>query len=222
MSRMSSTYLSSTGTPKDSPQSIQAAQIYRHYQTHPLPADITKTAPRGKVWVFERNPDGTFRLILKDDSLLLADRHLVAMHDVEIERHEVQVNSRLGVSELETIVRKNKLVEHLRQARLSYVHGPISTSIDKIGTVRVGALYRSGETEDPSTLVPLHIQTKSGALENERVEHIMRYAYARHPYSNCRPVVVQQFEQNKVALFELALEKGRLQIINEMHVDLLI
>lgn len=70
---------------------------------------------------------------------------------------------------------------------------------------------------DPSTLVLLHIQTKSGALENERVEHIMRYAYARHPYSNCRPVVVQQFEQNKVALFELALEKGRLQIINEMH-----
>ena len=71
-------------------------------------------------------------------------------------------------------------------------------------------------------MVTVHIKTINGALENERVEQIMRYAYARHPYSNRRPVAVQQFKKSKIALFELALKKGRLQIINEMHVDLLI
>ena len=191
--------------------------LYAFRYRTPLPFSIQETAPVGKDWIIQGQGRSKYSFVL-EDTFDIAPRANLA---------EIKVpDATPGVVDLYTTDDEQALLSKLRYNRLIDIFLGLTcyslqnhwrTTVPNIGQVETDEIYIGIDKRGQHYVVP--VQAKGGTDQHNIVQIKQDFALCAHkfPHLICRAIGAQFMKNNAIALFEFALEDGRLVLREEKH-----
>jgi hypothetical protein len=120
---------------------------------------------------------------------------------------------------LETIIRHNRLIDLFLEIVSFSLQNHPRESPKMFGQIKISEIYLGEDRLRRKMVVPLNIGVLNG-IGLARVQHDVLYCQEQFPDAICRPVSAQFMQDDKIALFELMVVDGKIQVWNERHYQL--
>lgn len=194
--------------------------IYSFKYRAALPESIAKTAPDGFEWIISGAGAGKyeFRLVRPLDISPQKNRIVVKIPDAtpEIIGKYAQGDEQALLAK----VRYNRLIDVFLGIAASSLQNHLRTTVKGIGQIEIDELYVGLDRNGCQYVVP--VQAKGGKDKHGRQQTEQDVACCREKFASlqCRPVSAQFFSDNKIAMFELAIQDDEILILAEEHYEL--
>ena len=191
--------------------------LYAFRYRTPLPTSIQETAPVGKDWIIQGQGRSKYSFVL-EDSFDITPR--IGLAEIKVP------DATPGIVELYTTDDEQALLSKLRYNRLIdlflgltcySLQNHLRTSVPNVGQVETDEIYVGIDKRGQHYVIP--VQAKGGADQHNVVQIKQDFALCAHkfPHLNCLAIGAQFMKNNAIALFEFALEDGRLVLREEKH-----
>lgn len=194
--------------------------IYSFKYRTALPESITKTAPKGYEWIISGAGIAKyeFRLVRPLD-IKPRDNQLV----VKIPDATPEIIGAYALGDEQALlakVRYNRLIDIFLGIAASSLQNHLRTTVKGIGQIEIDELYVGLDRNGAQYVVP--VQAKGGKDKHGRQQTEQDIACCKEKFSalRCRPVSAQFITNNKIAMFELALQDDDVKLVSEEHYEL--
>ena len=203
----------------DLPKNLGDA-IYSFKYRARLPDLISKTAPDVYEWIIAGagRAKYEFRLERPLDISPRKDRLVIKIPDAT---PEIIGAYALGDEQaLLAKVRYNRLIDIFLGVTASSLQNHLRTTVKGIGQIEIDELYVGLDRGGRQYVVP--VQAKGGKDKHGRqqTEQDLACCKEKFPTLSCRPVSAQFISSNRIAMFELAEQRGDIKIVAEEHYEL--
>jgi hypothetical protein len=195
--------------------------IYSFKYRTALPESIAVTAPEGYEWIISGAGRGRyeFRLVKRLD-IKPRDNQLV----VKIPDATPEIIGAYALGDEQALlakVRYNRLIDIFLGITASSLQNHLRTTVTGIGQIEIDELYVGLDRNGCQYVVP--VQAKGGRDKHGRqqTEQDIACCEQKFPALRCRPVSAQFITNNKIAMFELAMQDEEVKVVSEEHYELL-
>jgi hypothetical protein len=194
--------------------------IYSFKYRAALPKSITETAPDGYEWIISGAGIARyeFRLVKPLDIKPRGSQLVVKIPDAT---PEIIGAYALGDEQaLLAKVRYNRLIDVFLGIAASSLQNHLRTTVKGIGQIEIDELYVGLDRNGAQYVVP--VQAKGGKDRHGRQQTEQDIACCREKFPDlrCRPVSAQFITNNKIAMFELAIQDDEVRLVSEEHYEL--
>ena len=194
--------------------------IYSFKYRSQLPAVVTSSAPSGFEWIISGagRSKYEFRLVRPLDISPRANLLVVKIPDAT---PEIIGAYALGDEQaLLAKVRYNRLIDIFLGISGFSLQNHLRTTVKSIGQIEIDELYVGVDRSGCQFVVP--VQAKGGRDKHGRqqTEQDVAFCEEKFPQLKCRPVSAQFITKNKIAMFELGVQRGNVVVVSEKHYQL--
>lgn len=193
------------------------------YRT-PMPRSIILTQPDGMEWIVEGKGRARYEFRLVQVNRIVSNSALRAIKVPDATPEIIAAYALNDEQALLAIVRYNRLIDVFLGVTAYSLQNHMRTTVKEIGQIEIDEIYVAIDRRGAQYIVP--VQAKGGRDQLAVVQTKQDIACCTEKFPNlvCRSVSAQFIDMpdksRKIAMFELALEEGRVVIVDEKHYTL--
>lgn len=193
--------------------------IYTFRYRRSLPAEISKTAPKGKAWIIEGAGRSLYRFRLSDiGATTITPRDDIAATRIPDSTPEVIAAYTLGDEQaLLAKVRYNRLIDIFLGLTTCSLQNHLRTHVKGMGQIEIDEIYVGLNRNGAHFVIPVQAKGGSDKLSPVQTAQDIACCKAKFPDLICRPVSAQFLADEVIALFELTVEENRVLVVEERH-----
>jgi hypothetical protein len=193
--------------------------IYSFKFRRDLPAEVLKTAPKGKSWIIEGAGTGRyrFRLVPIGGNTILPRKDIAAIKIPDATPEIIGAYALGDEQALLAKVRYNRLIDIFLGITTYSLQNHLRTQVKGMGQIEIDEIYVGLNRNGAQYVVPVQAKGGSDKLSPVQTMQDVACCKARFPDLICRPVSAQFLDDQVIALFELTLENGNALIVEERH-----
>lgn len=185
-----------------------------------LPDSIVQTAPKGFEWIIAGAGRAKYEFRLAKPLDISPRDNLIVVKIPDATPEIISAYALGDEQALLAIVRYNRLVDIFLGITASSLQNHLRTTVKGIGQIEIDELYVGIDKSGRQYVVP--VQAKGGKDKHGRqqTEQDVACCAEKFPLLCCRAISAQFITQNKIAMFELAIQDGEVKIVAEEHYEL--
>lgn len=201
------------------PKNIGDSVYAIRYRT-PLPASIVATQPAGSEWIVEGagRSKYRFRLVPANRIRPREDMMWIAVPDATPE--VIQLYKLDDEQALLAIVRYNRLIDIFLGITTYSLQNHLRTTVRDVGQIEIDELYVGLDGRGCHYVIPVQAKGGRDQIGIVQTSQDILYCGQAFPGLRCRPVAAQFLPDGIVALFELALQRDEIKVVEEKHYKL--
>ena len=194
--------------------------IYSFRYRNELPETITSTATDGRNWIIEGAGRAKYRFKQVKLNKIEPRSELVT---IKIPNSTPEIISAYALSDeqaLLAVVRYNRLIDVFLGITAYSLQNHLRTTVKDIGQIEIDEIYVGLDRQGRQFVVP--VQAKGGSDKHGIVQTQQDVACCEQKFPEliCRAVSAQFMDRDVIALFELAVMKGEIKVVDEKHYQL--
>lgn len=191
--------------------------IYSFRYRYDLPASILETASDGLEWIIEGSGQALYRFRLAKLSRIIPNASLIT---VKIPDSTPEIITAYALSDEQALlakVRYNRLIDIFLGITAYSLQNHLRTNLKGIGQLEIDEVYVGVDRHGRQFVVP--VQAKGGADKHGVVQTHQDIAFSQSKYPDllCRAVSAQFMSDDRIAMFELAIQDGEVKVVEEKH-----
>lgn len=185
-----------------------------------LPESILATQPTGKEWIIEGAGRGVYRFKLVREKRIGPSKSQRAIIMPDATPGIIREYLLDDEQALLAVVRYNRLVDILLNLTAYSLQNHLRTTIKEIGQIEIDEVYIGIDRNGRRYIVPVQAKSSKDRIGVVQVSQDIQFAKERFPEAKCRAVAVQRMPGGAIALLELALKDGEVDVIRERQYQL--
>lgn len=186
-----------------------------------LPESVLSTQPAGMEWIIEGAGRAKYKFVLVPLNRILPRVDLITIGIPNGTPEIIRAYSLDDEQALLAIVRYNRLLDIFLGLTTYSLQNHLRTTVKGIGQIEIDELYFGIDRDGCHYAIP--VQAKGGADQISVVQTKQDLAWCeqRFPGLRARAISAQFMEDDKVAMFELAVSENQVVVVEEKHYKLL-
>ncbi len=194
--------------------------IYSFRFRSELPQGIRSTAINGREWIIEGAGRGRYRFKLVKLNRIVPRDELLTIKVPDATPEIIGAYALGDEQALLAKVRYNRLVDVFLGIAAFSLQNHLRTTVKDIGQIEVDEIYVGIDRHGRQFVVP--VQAKGGSDRHGVVQTQQDVACCNEKFPGliCRPVSAQFMNDDRIAMFELAVVNGEVKVVEEKHYQL--
>jgi hypothetical protein len=194
--------------------------IYSFRYRIELPHSIIDTAPDGFEWVIEGAGPARYRFNLVRLNRIIPREELLA---IKIPDATPEIIAAYALSDEQALlakVRYNRLIDVFLGITTYSLQNHLRTTVKKIGQIEIDEIYVGIDRYGRHFVVP--VQAKGGSDKHGVVQTQQDIMCCSEKFPNliCRAISAQFMSDERIAMFELAVQESDIKVVDEKHYQL--
>lgn len=190
------------------------------YRT-PLPQKIIETQPAGMEWIIEGAGRARYRFRLVPANRILPNPNLRAIKVPDATPEIIGAYALNDEQALLARVRYNRLIDVFLGVTAYSLQNHMRTTVKGIGQIEIDEVYVALDRQGVQYVIPVQAKGGRDQLAIVQTNQDLACCLEKFPSLVCRSVSAQfidiEDKKKKIAMFELAVEAGRVVIVEEKH-----
>jgi len=195
--------------------------LYTYRYRRPLPAAIIDTEPLNFQWNIFPAGQAKYKFELRRKVEIIPNSNLSIIKIPDATPEIIATHALNDEQALLTKIRYNRLIDIFLGITAYSLQNHLRTNVKDIGQLEIDEIYIGVNKNGAQFIIP--VQAKGGSDKLGVVQTRQDIYCCRHkfPNLNCRPISTQFMEDNRIAIFELAMDKNEeVSIADERHYKL--
>ena len=186
-----------------------------------LPRKIVETQPEGMEWIIEGAGRARYRFCLVPANRILPNPSLRAIKVPDATPEIIGAHALNDEQALLAKVRYNRLIDIFLGVTAYSLQNHMRTTVKGIGQIEIDEVYVALDRQGVQYVVPVQAKGGRDHLAVVQTNQDLACCAEKFPSLVCRSVSAQfidmEDKKKKIAMFELAVEEGRVVIVEEKH-----
>lgn len=194
--------------------------VYSYRYRRPLPERILQTCAENEEWIIRGVGHAKYRF-LKLPITAIEPRQ--GLYQIKVPDATPEIVGRYALSDEQALlakVRYNRLIDIFTGVAAYSLQNHLRTQIAELGQIEIDELYVGISKSGAQFILPVQAKGGRDRLGRIQLEQDIACCAARFPDLICRPIAAQFLSDNGIAMFELTIDKERVQILEERHYKL--
>ncbi|MDO9224949.1 MAG: endonuclease [Pseudomonadota bacterium] len=182
-----------------------------------LPSSIRATAQPGCEWIIEGAGHGKYRFKQVRLNRIVPRNELLAIKVPDATPEIIGAYSLSDEQALLAKVRYNRLIDIFLGIAAFSLQNHLRTTVKNVGQIEIDEVYVGIDRHGRQFVVP--VQAKGGSDKHGTVQtqQDILCCAEKFPGLICRAVSAQFMNDDRIAMFELALQDGEIKVVEEKH-----
>lgn len=185
-----------------------------------LPNEILATAAEGMEWSIELAGRARYRFASGRISRILPRQDLVAIKIPDATPEIIAAYAMTDEQALLAKVRYNRLIDVFLGLTTYSLQNHLRTTVKSMGQIEVDEVYVGVNRNGQQFVIPIQAKGGSDQLGVTQTKQDLACCEEKFPKLTCRPVSAQFMSDSVIALFELAMQRDEVRIVEERHYKL--
>lgn len=194
--------------------------VYSFRYRSPLPASILETRPEGKEWAIIGAGHGRYVFKLVSVVRVEPNDGLIATKLPDSTPEIVSAHALSDEQALLAKVRYNRLIDIFLGICTYSLQSHLRTTVGDVGQIEIDEVYVGIDRRGRQFVVPVQAKGGSDRLSVVQTRQDILCCAEKFPSLVCRPVSTQFMSDDRIAMFELSMEKNEIGIADERHYSL--
>lgn len=194
--------------------------LYAYRFRRALPKRILDTERGGLSWRIQLAGRGRYRFILSRVVNIAPNESLIT---IKIPDATPEIIAKYALSDEQALlakVRYNRLVDIFLGITTYSLQNHLRTSVEDIGQIEIDELYVGIDKNGRHYVIPVQAKGGNDKLSPAQAEQDIAYCEEKYPALTCRAVSAQFMTDDRIALFELAINEDEIRVVDEKHYKL--
>jgi hypothetical protein len=182
-----------------------------------LPQPIRETAAEGLEWIIEGAGRGRYRFKQVRLNRIVPREELLTIKVPDATPEIIAANALSDEQSLLAKVRYNRLVDLFLGITAYSLQNHLRTTVENLGQIEIDEIYVGIDRYGRQYVVP--VQAKGGSDKHGVVQTQQDIACCAEKFSGltCRAISAQFMSEERIAMFELAVQDGEIRVVDEKH-----
>lgn len=186
----------------------------------PLPEGVLATQPEGQEWIVEGAGRARYRFVLVPINRIVPNRELIT---IKIPDATPQIIGSYTLNDEQALlakVRYNRLIDTFLGITAFSLQNHLRTTVKGVGQIEIDEVYVGVDRHGVQYVIP--VQAKGGSDQLSVVQAKQDIACCAEKFSglSCRSISAQFMDDDRIAMFELAVQDNQVRIVQERHYKL--
>jgi hypothetical protein len=189
------------------------------YRT-PMPKRILDTQPKDKEWIIEGAGRARYKICLVPVNRITPHSEMRA---IKIPDATPEIISAYALNDEQALlakVRYNRLVDVFLGVTAYSLQNHMRTTVKDIGQIEIDEVYVALDRRGVQYVIPVQAKGGKDQLAVVQTKQDLACCAEKFPELVCRSVSAQFMDDNRIAMFELAVEGERVVVVEEKHYQL--
>jgi hypothetical protein len=191
--------------------------IYAMRYRTPMPESILATQPKGKEWIIEGAGRAKYRFVLVPLNRILPRNDLKTIAIPNGTPEIIRVYALDDEQALLAIVRYNRLIDIFLGLTTYSLQNHLRTTVKGIGQIEIDELYFGIDRHGCHYVIPVQAKGGKDQISVVQTKQDIELCGQKFPGVRSRAISAQFMDDDKVAMFELAIENGQIVVVEEKH-----
>jgi hypothetical protein len=194
--------------------------IYSFRYRNDLPESILKTADKGFEWIIEGAGSARYRFKQVRWNRIVPREELLTIKVPDATPEIITAYALSDEQALLAKVRYNRLVDVFLGITTFSLQNHLRTTVKEVGQIEIDEIYVGIDRHGRQFVVP--VQAKGGNDKHGVVQTQQDILCCAEKFPNliCRAVSAQFMSEDRIAMFELAVQDGEIKVVEEKHYQL--
>lgn len=189
------------------------------YRT-PMPRRIIETQPEGMEWIIEGAGRARYRFCLVPINRIVPNTEMRAIKVPDATPEIIGAYALNDEQALLAKVRYNRLVDVFLGVTAYSLQNHMRTTVKNVGQIEIDEVYVALDRHGVQYVIPVQAKGGKDQLAVVQTKQDLACCAEKFPTLVCRSVSAQFMDDNRIAMFELAVEGDRVFVVDEKHYQL--
>lgn len=189
------------------------------YRT-PMSRRIIETQPEGMEWIIEGAGRARYRFCLVPINRIVPNAEMRAIKVPDATPEIIGAYALNDEQALLAKVRYNRLVDVFLGVTAYSLQNHMRTTVKSIGQIEIDEVYVALDRHGVQYVIPVQAKGGKDQLAVVQTKQDLACCAEKFPTLVCRSVSAQFMDDNRIAMFELAVEEDRVVVVDEKHYQL--
>jgi hypothetical protein len=182
-----------------------------------LPATIGATAQPGHEWIIEGAGRGKYRFKQVRLNRIVPRDELLAIKVPDATPEIIGAYALSDEQALLAKVRYNRLIDIFLGIAAFSLQNHLRTTVKNVGQIEIDEVYVGIDRHGRQFVVPVQAKGGSDKHGSVQTQQDILCCAEKFPDLICRAVSAQFMDDDRIAMFELALHDGEIRVVDEKH-----
>ncbi|MGQ0589829.1 MAG: endonuclease [Sphingosinicella sp.] len=186
-----------------------------------LPASILSTQPEGMEWIVEGAGRAKYKFVLVPLNRIVPRTELITIGIPNGTPEIIRAYSLDDEQALLAIVRYNRLIDIFLGLTTFSLQNHLRTTVKGVGQIEIDELYFGIDRHGCHYVIPVQAKGGTDQISVVQTKQDLAWCDQRFPTLRSRAISAQFMEDDRVAMFELAVSDNQVAIVDEKHYRLI-
>jgi hypothetical protein len=186
------------------------------YRT-PMPKRVLETQPEGLEWVIEGAGRAKYKFRLVDANRIVPSSSLRSTKIPDATPEIIGAYALNDEQALLAKVRYNRLIDIFLGVTAYSLQSHMRTTVKSIGQIEIDEVYVAVDRHGIQYVIPVQAKGGKDQLGVVQAKQDLACCAEKFPALVCRSVSAQFMEDDRIAIFEVAVEGDRVVVVDEKH-----
>lgn len=194
--------------------------LYSFRFRNDLPDKIVETQPEGMEWIIELAGRAKYRFALVRLNRIVPNPELLTIAIPDATPEVIRRYALDDEQALLAIVRYNRLLDIFLGITTYSMQNHLRTTVKGIGQIEIDEMYVGIDKHGCHYIVPVQAKGGNDKISIVQTKQDLAWCAARFPGMCAKAISVQFMDDDKIAMFELAIQDESVRVAEERHYKL--
>lgn len=185
-----------------------------------LPGRVLATEPEGQEWIVEGTGRARYRFVLVAINRIVPNRDLITIKIPDATPEIIGTYTLNDEQALLAKVRYNRLIDTFLGITAFSLQNHLRTTVKGVGQIEIDEVYVGVDRHGVQYVVPVQAKGGSDQLSVVQAKQDIACCAEKFPDLVCRSISAQFMDDERIAIFELAVQDNQVRIVQERHYKL--
>lgn len=194
--------------------------IYTYRFRRNLPKEITDTEPEELSWIIRLAGIGRYRFQLVSLAHITPTRGLAT---TKIPDATPEIVSKYALGDEQALLAKlryNRLIDIFLGMATYSLQNHLRTTVEEVGQIEIDEVYVGVDEQGRHFIIPVQAKGGRDKLHVVQTEQDMLWSKTKYPQLITRALSAQFMANDRIAIFELAIQEDEIRMTKERHYEL--
>lgn len=191
--------------------------IYAVRYRIPMPQQIVDTQPNGAEWIIEGDGRARYKFLLVPINRIVPNRELTTIKIPDATPEIIGAYALNDEQALLARLRYNRLIDVFLGVTAYSLQNHLRTSVANIGQIEIDEVYVGIDRHGAQYVIPVQAKGGKDQLSVVQTKQDLAFCAEKFPGLICRSVSAQFMDDERMAMFELTVQDGRVRVVDEKH-----
>jgi hypothetical protein len=194
--------------------------IYSFRYRTEMPETIVRTQPPGKEWIIEGAGRAKYAFVLARLNRIVPNEELVTIAIPDATPEIIRAYALDDEQALLAIVRYNRLIDTFLSLTTYSLQNHLRTTVKDVGQIEIDELYFGIDKRGCHYVIPVQAKGGNDQISVVQTKQDLAWCSQRYPGMRCRAISAKFLSDQRVAMFELTLQRDLIKVVEERHYKL--
>ena len=182
-----------------------------------MPQSIVDTQPDGAEWIIEGDGRARYKFMLVPINRIVPNRELATIKIPDATPEIIGAYALNDEQALLARLRYNRLIDVFLSVTAYSLQNHLRTSVANIGQIEIDEVYVGIDKHGAQYVIPVQAKGGKDQLSVVQTKQDLAFCVEKFPTLICRSVSAQFMDDERMAMFELTVQDGRVRVVDEKH-----